>query len=103
MPSTAKPGTKPPRITFARVKATGSYTAMPSYTIKVNGSVVGHIQQKQSGKDSWFWYAAGRNTAATPTSFEQAMRQSAAHLRSLNAVNAPASTNQPPRAPGTPA
>ena len=88
MPSAVNPAARPPRITFARVKATGAYNAMPSYTIKVNGTVVGHIQQKKSGQDSWFWYAGGRNTATMPTTFEQAMRQSSEHLRSLTSAKA---------------
>ncbi len=83
MPPTPSSAAKPKRITFARIKATGAYNAMPSYAIKVNGALVGHIQQKKTGQDSWFWYAGGRNTAAMPTTFEQAMRQSSEHLRSI--------------------
>lgn len=102
MPSASNRATRPPRITFARVKATGTYRAMPTYTIKVNGAVVGHIQQKTSGQDAWFWYAGGRNTAATPTTFEMAMQQSAEHLRSLIAATASASIQMslPPRDEG---
>ena len=87
MPSEMQPASKPLRITFAKVKAKGAYISKPAYTIKVNGVIVGRIQQITSGQDSWFWYTSGRNTASTPTTFEQAMLQSAKHLRSLSATN----------------
>jgi len=74
---------------------------MPSYTIKMNGKIVGHIQQKKSGQDSWFWYAAGRNTAATPTTFEQAMRQSAEYLRTPSVAEIANSAPHQPHPRGT--
>jgi hypothetical protein len=67
---------RPPRVTFAKVKTRMGEPAL--YTIKVNGNDVGRIQQTGA---AWFWYADGVNTIKTPATLASCKAQVKEHYK----------------------